>query len=420
MRGTNPKEEAFRSLTLRSQFYIKLMESRTDYEKLLEAIIYNEPSIVKFYLDSGVSVTPEEGSDTSPAFLAAAKMRPLILKMLLDYGANPNYEHRWSHRTILGSVFSQYDFMKSINAFSDTLNNLVMIAAIMRGIGQRFDTPNSLNKSPLDEFGLHAGVDRKEQVLTEFLEKIDRADLSIIRVADVVGQPPEEIVRLSSEEEQKVSLYRNGRYNEIPSRNRVVGLGLGASLSARTIPLSQGSNSSLRFMGSSLRDHGISSPAQYMGSSLRNYGIYSRPQHITLFSEANAQAIVEHELNPLNRILTESFNASSLNSTTKPLPAIGINAKKLQEINFEDEDIPEKYCCQLSCAIMTDPVYDPKNNVMFEREWILRALESKKINPYTQTPLSPTDLVSAVEFRKEIDDFVEEKISNHLAKPVFD
>ena len=69
---------------------------------------------------------------------------------------------------------------------------------------------------------------------------------------------------------------------------------------------------------------------------------------------------------------------------------------------------------------MTDPVYDPKNNVMFEREWILRALESKKINPYTQTPLSPTDLVSAVEFRKEIDDFVEEKISNHLAKPVFD
>lgn len=90
---------------------------------------------------------------------------------------------------------------------------------------------------------------------------------------------------------------------------------------------------------------------------------------------------------------------------------IGINAQKLQEINFEDEDIPEKYCCNLSGAIMTDPVCDPKNNIVFERAWILRALESKAINPYTNTPLLPDDLVNASELKKEIDDFVEEQIN---------
>lgn len=143
--------------------------------------------------------------------------------MLLDYGANAGFKHRVTHETVVDSVFYDYDFLMQnrLNKISidhiamDQLNNLIMIAAILRNAGQRFDTPDSSNKSSLDKFGLWVGAELKAQVLAEFLEKIDRVDINSIRVTDIVAQSPEEAARLSPQEEQSVALYRNGRYAEM-------------------------------------------------------------------------------------------------------------------------------------------------------------------------------------------------------------
>lgn len=102
-----------------------------------------------------------------------------------------------------------------------------------------------------------------------------------------------------------------------------------------------------------------------------------------------------------------------------PPPSAGSNFKKLEDIGCTD--IPEEYCCQISCAIMSNPVYDPKHaELKFEKEWILRALEEKPENPFTRTPLSAADLKEDLELKDEITAFVEEKISeynNHITGP---
>lgn len=213
------KERAFDFLSHRSKLHIRLTEARTDYQKLLEAITYNEPSLVKFYLDAGVSVNHEAGSYTSPVFHAAVHQNPLIVKMLLDYGADPHFEHKITHSTIIGTIFNDYDCLMERYIdhpiVTEKLNKLVMIAAIMQHAGLQFDTPNSKSESPLDKFGLWVGSERKQQVLAEFLEKINHADISSIGSSAVIARSPEDIIRFSPEEERDMALYNEGRYDDL-------------------------------------------------------------------------------------------------------------------------------------------------------------------------------------------------------------
>ncbi len=213
------KQRAFDCLSHRAKLRIRLTEARTDYQKLLGAITYNEPSLVKFYLDAGVSVNPEAGSHTSPVFHAAIHQNPLIVKMLLDYGANPHFEHKMTHSTIIGTIFNDYDCLmeRYIDQpiVTEKLNKLIMIAAIMQHAGLPFDTPNSKGESPLDKFGLWVGRERKQQVLAEFFEKINHADINSIEASAVVARSPEDITRLSPEEERDMVYYHEGRYDDL-------------------------------------------------------------------------------------------------------------------------------------------------------------------------------------------------------------
>ena len=214
---SSEKEFAFNRLTSRMKLHIKLSEAQTDYQKIVVAIRHNEPSLVKFYLDTGVSANLETGNDSSPLLISVMCMNPLITKMLLSYGANPGFKHRVTHTTLVRSVFVDYDQHMSYGSDVHILNSLSMIAALLRNAGQRFDLPDSSNRSPLDEFGLFVGRARKTQVLAEFLEQIDRADINSILVTDVIAQSPEEITRLSPQEEHKVFLFQHGRYVELLS-----------------------------------------------------------------------------------------------------------------------------------------------------------------------------------------------------------
>lgn len=77
-----------------------------------------------------------ENSFSSPALLAALQKSPLILKILLDHGADPFFEDKLTHNTIIGTVLQDYDFLMENPIVhpivTEKLNKLVMIAAIMQ------------------------------------------------------------------------------------------------------------------------------------------------------------------------------------------------------------------------------------------------------------------------------------------------
>lgn len=70
------------------------------------------------------------------------------------------------------------------------------------------------------------------------------------------------------------------------------------------------------------------------------------------------------------------------------------------------DQVPDQYICPLSQCIMTDPVYDPQTNTRFERNWILRALDTKLENPCTRTPLEAKDLRPDTALQTEINTFI--------------
>lgn len=92
------------------------------------------------------------------------------------------------------------------------------------------------------------------------------------------------------------------------------------------------------------------------------------------------------------------------------------NAYKLNEINYTEE-ILEKFECAIMKEIMTNPVYDPKHpQYKFERLAILGALQNKKENPFTRTPLTKDDLVDDVDLKNEINEFVMNVVGEHNSK----
>ena len=70
----------------------------------------------------------------------------------------------------------------------------------------------------------------------------------------------------------------------------------------------------------------------------------------------------------------------------------------------------------MGCAVMTASVFDPKYpDIKFEKSWRLPALELKKENPYTKTPLQSEQLQLDIELKQVIDTFVKSKVEEHSA-----
>jgi hypothetical protein len=85
------------------------------------------------------------------------------------------------------------------------------------------------------------------------------------------------------------------------------------------------------------------------------------------------------------------------------------NEKKLADIGFNSEKIPEKYCCSLGFTIMTDPVYaQGLPQYQFEKAWILRWLETANTHPYTRQPLTQANLIPNEALKIEIEKFVDD------------
>jgi hypothetical protein len=426
------KDRAFSFLSPRAQLQVKLTEARTDDEKLLVAIGYNEPSLVKFYLEAGVSANSPEGSNTSPIFYAAVHKNPLLVKMLLGYGANPNFEHRMTHSTILGNVFNDYDHLMERPVLTEQLNKLVMIAALMQHAGLRFDTPNSRNESPLDKFGLWVGPERKEQVLAEFLDKIAHADINTIRSADVIARPPEAIIQLSSNEEQKVAVFRAGRYAEILNdastrsrASRFVAFGLLNRFppnqrldrsAAIRIPMGIDSMG-LDRLGlpitdrSSAVEHTAPGLISSAGPSLSAAGV-NLLEFIRLVptTESSAEQAV------FALAVQRSLHAPAMNASSQQpnILSAGPNAETIDTHAIPYKDIPEEYICPLTGQIMSDPVYlendRPKQG--FERTWLIEWLSKNQIHPLNRRAIVLTEITQYADLKNEIDSFVEQAVNN--------
>lgn len=94
------------------------------------------------------------------------------------------------------------------------------------------------------------------------------------------------------------------------------------------------------------------------------------------------------------------------------------NEDVLAEINFPETNVPQKYCCAISYAIMTDPVYDIKTpQIFFERINILRWLKNSRTNPYTCLPLTKQDLKPAQLLQYDIESFVSEQLAKNKKQP---
>lgn len=107
------------------------------------------------------------------------------------------------------------------------------------------------------------------------------------------------------------------------------------------------------------------------------------------------------------------------NPTHTPDP--GKNAKRLEALSFDESNIPEDYCCELSTQIMTDPVFDPKQpQYKFERAWIEASLRKKEENPFTRTPLKKSELQADLALKEKIEAFmtnVESQQRQNVAGP---
>ncbi len=91
----------------------------------------------------------------------------------------------------------------------------------------------------------------------------------------------------------------------------------------------------------------------------------------------------------------------------------GTNDAKLTEIGF-NQDIPPEYCCSLSLAIMTEPVYvRGLEQYQFEKSWILRHLATSSTHPFTRQPLTQADLVPNDTLRAAITTFMDNAIHEH-------
>jgi len=71
---------------------------------------------------------------------------------------------------------------------------------------------------------------------------------------------------------------------------------------------------------------------------------YQLSRNFTNNEQRRSQGFFSANHNILEHVLQETFEAAYNNSTPQELPNLGINAEKLENIQYE-EDIPKNYLC---------------------------------------------------------------------------
>lgn len=106
-------------------------------------------------------------------------------------------------------------------------------------------------------------------------------------------------------------------------------------------------------------------------------------------------------------------NQQSANSKIE-VPKLSENHQKLDDIKFDEKQIPEEYICPLSLNVMSDPVFNPSKGLPnVERSWILIEIGRSGKNPFTNLPLDVSDLQSNGKLKEQIDKFVDEAVKSH-------
>jgi hypothetical protein len=124
--------------------------------------------------------------------------------------------------------------------------------------------------------------------------------------------------------------------------------------------------------------------------------------------------------NAQNDLMAQAVTASLLASEgpPRPLPDIGTHARTLNERQHE-EPVPDEFRCLITTYIMTDPVYDPNHpQYKFEKTAIEHWLRTKLENPYTRTPLTSSVLVSDVELKERIAQYVARFLAGNSPSPM--
>ena len=106
---------------------------------------------------------------------------------------------------------------------------------------------------------------------------------------------------------------------------------------------------------------------------------------------------------------------ASIDALIAPSLELALNEADSNEFKLRDcldLEIPYDFKCTISHEIMTNPVYDPafpqkKYDLLVIRAW----LKDNNTNPYTRTPLCMDDLVYDEVLKVQIDDFVNDTLT---------
>ncbi len=222
------QEEAFSTLSIQAQLYIKLADASSDQERFLQCVRYatdiaqrkflgeigkilNESlkvimRLINSYLDSGVHPDTADHHHTPAIFHAVTN--PELVKLLLTRGANPNLQNDFQS-TALHWVAMFFD--------SYYVENLFTTAELLAAAGANITTKDDRNERPVD-------VIKKSFILSE-----DTIIKMKARFKELTEHPRElgEISTTSTEQSanadlqltemdtHKIRLYRDNKYDEL-------------------------------------------------------------------------------------------------------------------------------------------------------------------------------------------------------------
>ncbi|HEU5280777.1 MAG TPA: U-box domain-containing protein [Gammaproteobacteria bacterium] len=155
---------------------------------------------------------------------------------------------------------------------------------------------------------------------------------------------------------------------------------------------------------SHLHNHPYFSAEKMNDDTNPNKAVFNKISELLRETSVQSRAARIKIIDVLQRFIVPGIGKILIESDT---PA---NEKALDAIDFPEALIPEAFNCSLTNTIMDDPCYDPINKeTIYDRNNIVRHLaknpENSK-NPYTNTPLKPSNLKPADELKAQIQQFI--------------
>jgi ankyrin repeat protein len=222
------KEKAFDTLSVQARLHIKLEDATTDHEKFKHCVNYATEiaqkksltkvdettdinlkiimQLIKSYLNSGVH--PDSLDDNNHPAIFDAITYPELVKLLLENGANPNFQDKLQHTPLHHVAMIFHSFYEE---------NLFITAEILSAAGADLNLKNSNGKKAIELIKDTLLVDKDK--IGEIENRFKHITDFPRQINEIPIQPTEEspysYLQLTETDNKKIVQYREGKYNEL-------------------------------------------------------------------------------------------------------------------------------------------------------------------------------------------------------------